>query len=274
MITRKRLGQLSEIIILLFAISVWLFSLYKVLSYVASLNFKIFGISFEQNFLWEYPFPKNPPLPPEPPPPPCPPPPCVSPTPTPTPPELSPTPAQPTPTPTIPFQPTPTPTTPPPVGGEGGVGGPAGPPVCGAQTPQAPNLKSVTSVGAGEVELIWDPVEPATHYSISYGPSSGNYLYGVDNVGKVTSFKVGGLGSGRYCFTVRAVNDCAPGELSNERCTGEVLGKVLGVSTLGVTGSFTETLLQILFIIGSICLGTGIKLFPASPQGGPAKRRV
>jgi hypothetical protein len=125
-------------------------------------------------------------------------------------------------------------------------------------------------LGAGEVELFWDPVEPSTHYSIFYGPSSRNYLYGVANTGKVSSFKIGSLGRGTYCFAVRAVNDCAPGELSNEKCTGEVLGvsKVLGVSTLGATGDFDEKILQILFIIGCLCFGVGLRLFL------PAKRLV
>lgn len=178
------------------------------------------------------------------------------------------TPALEVPTPT----PTPTPISPP-SGGNGGVGGPpageAGPPgpsVCGAQTPPAPNLKSLTSVGLREVELIWDPVEPTTHYNLSYGPTFGNYLYGVDNTGKVNSFRVGGLGAGTYCFAVRAVNDCAPSSLSNERCTGAVLGvsKVLGVSTLGATGSLIDELFQILFIMGSVCLSLGLRnLYPA-----------
>ena len=250
----KKLGYISEIIILLFVIFVWAFSLYKVVSYVVSLNFRIFGVSFDSQYFWEYPL--RPPLPPEPPcPPPCPPP-CVTPT--------------PTPTPTTPVEPTPTPTSPPglPPPSVGGPPGAGGPPHCGAQTPPTPYLRSLTVLGAGEVELIWDPVEPSTHYSISYGPSSGNYLYGVSDTGKVTSFTVGGLGGGTYCFAIRAVNDCAPGELSNERCTGEVLGQVLGVTTLGATGGFSEEIFQILFIIGCVCLGTGLKLFL------PAKRLV
>lgn len=106
-------------------------------------------------------------------------------------------------------------------------------------------------------------MEPTTHYNLSYGPTFGNYLYGVDNTGKVNSFRVGGLGAGNYCFAVRGVNDCAPGELSNEKCTGAVLGvaKVLGVSTLGATGDFPNQLIQILFIIGSVCISAGLRLF-------------
>jgi len=267
---KKIAYKFSETTLLLFAIAVWLFSIYKVISYVSSLNFWIFGKNFDIEYFWEYPL--EPPSPPEPPcPPPCPPcpPPCVTPTliPTPT------VPIEPTPTPTKEPLPTPTSALPPSGGEGGGVGGPPGPagsPHCGAQTPPTPYLRTLKVLGSGEVELLWDPVEPSTHYSISYGPSSGNYLYGVANTGKVSSFKVGSLGSGTYCFAVRAVNDCAPGELSNERCTGEVLGvtKVLGVSTLGATGDFSEKTPQILFIIGCLCLGIGLKLFL------PAKRLV
>jgi hypothetical protein len=160
---RKKLEFLSEIIILLFAIGVWIFSFYQVTSWVISLKVKVWGVTPNIEYFWNYPLPPKPPLPPQPP---CPPPPCVTPTPSPTPPPGEPTPT-PTPTPTIPSGVTPTPTPTPmpvPAGAEGGVGGPPGAPVCGAQTPPAPNLKSLTAVGAGEVELFWDPVEPATHY--------------------------------------------------------------------------------------------------------------
>lgn len=163
-----------------------------------------------------------------------------------------PTPTEVVPTPTESL-PSPGPTSPPADSGVGGPpagGGPAGPPVCGAQTPPAPYLRSVSKIKYGEVELTWDPVELATHYTISYGPSSGNYLYGVSNTGKVTSFKVGELGGGNYCFVVRAVNDCAPSEPSNELCTG---GAVLGVSVLGATGQMTNLFWQILFIMGMAC---------------------
>jgi len=116
-------------------------------------------------------------------------------------------------------------------------------------------------------------VEPVTHYSISYGLISRNYIYGVPNTGKVTFFTVGSLRSGvNYCFAVRAINDCAPSELSNEICTGAVLGvatggKVLGVSTLGETGAFDEQIGQILFIIGCLCLSLGLRLLTPLPAG-------
>jgi len=169
-------------------------------------------------------------------------------------------------TPTLPGQPSPT-FTPsvgggevggPPAGGEGG--GPPGPPHCGSQTPSVPHLKSVNTIKTGEVELFWDPVEPVTHYNISYGPSAGNYLYGVANTGKVTSFRVGALGEGNYCFVVRAVNDCAPSNPSNELCTGGVGGQVLGVKVLGMTGRVNCFVWQTLFIMGVICGCLGVRI--------------
>lgn len=177
----------------------------------------------------------------------------------------TPTPEMPKPTPTEVFPGVPVPTSPPPPSGgnEGGVGGPQGggeSPHCGEQTPAAPHLKNVTKINLSEVELDWDPVEPVTHYSISYGSSSGNYLYGVPNTGKVTSFKVGALGSGNYCFVVRGVNNCAPGVPSNEICTGGGVQKVLGASVLGATGDFENQLCLVLFIIGCVCTSVGLSL--------------
>lgn len=187
------------------------------------------------------------------------------PTPTPTLPPDHPTPT-PTLTPTPTVIPEPTPTHQPEIGGpvNGGQPGPAGPSVCTASVPSAPILTNVISSGVGQVNLLWTAVTPVTHYSISYGLSPQNYIYGVDNTGNVTSFTVGSLDPGvRYCFAVRAVNDCAPSGPSNEICTGKVLGtgQVLGVSTLGATGSFAKDFFQILFIMGSVCLGLGLKLF-------------
>ena len=179
----------------------------------------------------------------------------VQPTPTPTsiPGEPTPTlvPGEPTPTPipSVPAEFTPTPTQA--VSGGGGISGPsepgpAGPPHCGAQTPPAPDLKYLRALGGGKVELFWDTVELATSYNISYGLSSGNYLYGVPDTGKTTSFTVGSLGTGNYCFIVRALNDCAPSGPSNERCNA-LGGAVLGARTkvLGATGgSINEWLMQ------------------------------
>lgn len=282
---RKYLARFSEIFIFLFVLAVFAFSFYKILTISKILPLKIYGVSSQVveeslncgscgsledvcargetwcEFLREWCGRWCPP--------------CPTPTPTPTPsptptppPEVTPTstppPVEPTPTPSLPPPPTPTPTSPPPVGGPPG---PPGPPVCGAATPSAPTLISATRLSPEQADLSWTQVTPVTHYSILYGLTSGNYLYGVANTGNVTSFAVGGLDSAAdYCFAVRAVNDCAPSALSNEICTGVVVGRVLGVTTLADTGSFADELFQILFIIGSVCVGVGLKLFL------PAKR--
>ncbi len=134
-----------------------------------------------------------------------------------------------------PVSPTPTPTSPP-----SSPPGPAGPPVCSAQTPTTPTLSSVTRTSPTTAELVWTAASPVTHYSISYGTSPGNYQFGAPNVGNTTSYVVGGLDPNtNYYFVVTAVNDCAPSSASNELSTG---GAVLGAATGGVLGASTDTL--------------------------------
>ncbi len=289
---KKYLKRIFRIILLILIIAIWIYSLFKIVTFLElDKKIRIWGCSVGDCL------PPLPPNPPDPPNPPCPP--CGQPTPSQPPPchpTATPTPASPTPTATPPcrptatptpiqtltltptpateitptFTPTPTPTSPPSVGG-GGDGSPGEPPHCGAQVPGAPTLLEATQFDPHQVNLLWTPVDPSTHYSIVYGLLSGNYTYGVADVGKTTSFRVGGLASGaKYCFAVRAVNDCMPGALSNEICTGKALGggAVLGASTLGATGSFDDELLQILFIIGCVCLSLGLRL------SLPAKRQV
>lgn len=251
---KKIAGRGLEIFIIILVLAVWLYSGFKILNY-------LHPISSAGAFLEE------PPLPPDPPEPPCPPFCCLTPTPTPLiEPTPTPTPGEPTGTPT-PEVPTPTPTPtgvvlhPPGVGGPPAGGG-GEPWTCNATIPPAPTLLTVNSAGLGQANLAWSAVDPVTHYAIVYGLFSGNYIYGVADTGKTTSFTVGGLDSAaKYCFAVRAVNGCAPGGLSNEICQGAVGGgRVLGASTLGATGSATEQLFQIFYIIGCVCLAFGIKL--------------
>lgn len=168
----------------------------------------------------------------------------------------------PTPTPELPPDSTPTPTpilepAEPPVGGNGG---PAGPSHCGAEMPQAPVLLSVVR---GSARLTWTAVDKATHYSIVYGHEPGNYLYGVIDAGRVTEYLVGGLEAGRnYCFAVRAVNGCMPGELSNELCLDNGQGgQVLGATTLAATGHFNWHSIGLLgYTLGCLWVGLAIKL--------------
>lgn len=252
---KKYLSRFSEIVIFLLVLAVFIFSLYKVVNYVYSVKF---AGAKEFSFDWFCPPPCPPPSPPCPPYPPF----CPTPTPTPTP---SPSPS-PEPSPSFPpsASPSPSPSEPP----IGGPGPEPGPPVCGASTPNAPTLLSATKSGEC-ADLVWTAVDLATHYSIVYGESSGDYKYGVSDTGNTTSFSVCGLDpASDYCFAVRGVHDCAPSDLSNEICTGEVLGQVLGVTTLADTGSFVDDLFQILFIIGSVCLSLGLRIYL------PAKKAV
>ena len=172
--------------------------------------------------------------------------PTVTPTPT---PEPSPTPTpepSATPTPTISL-PTPTPTKIPEA------------PRCEAPTPNAPYLVSATSLGENRVEVKWQKVDNASHYSIYYGYDPGEYIFSVVNTGNVESFVIEGISNG--CFAVRAVNDCAPSELSNEVCTGAVGGQVLGVSTLADTGSFDQIVSTVMGASGFALVAWGTKKY-------------
>lgn len=155
--------------------------------------------------------------------------------------------------------PTPTPTST--NGGGGGVGGgPGEAPVCTNTTPVAPTLLSASVVGVNSIKIQWGKVIGADHYSIFYGPSSGNYPYSVADTGDTDNFVINGLG--RACFAVMAVNGCAPGPLSNEVCTGG--GQVLGASTLGATGAAEENLFYSFFILGSLLGIVGVRKFASS----------
>ncbi len=90
---------------------------------------------------------------------------------------------------------------------------------CNNEAPKAPRIISAVTTGKNEITLNWEKpvVGNVTHYSVAYGLSKNKPLYGVANVGNVTSFKISGLAGGvTYYFSVKAVNDCTPGESSNE----------------------------------------------------------
>ena len=144
----------------------------------------------------------------------------VTPTPTPT---ETPTP---TPTATPTETPTPTPTaTPTPTSAPTSAASNTSPPsnpsvVCSASKPgSAPTLLSAFS-GSNSVTLTWSKASnPVTRYLIAYGTTAGDIQYGNPNVGgpDTTSYIVKSL-SGRttYYFRVKAINDCMPGDFSNE----------------------------------------------------------
>lgn len=152
-----------------------------------------------------------------------------NPSPTPTP-EVTPSP---TPDPEVTPTPTPGPQTSPAPQPCNGCGGWPSAPTCGATVPPAPVLLSTVRRGSTAL-LTWTAVVPVTHYTISYGLTPDNFIYGVPNTGNVTSFTVGALDPNtKYYFSVRAVNDCAPSDPSG----GIGGGQVLGASTLAATGN-------------------------------------
>jgi hypothetical protein len=81
-------------------------------------------------------------------------------------------------------------------------------------------ITAAESSGDHSITLTWtDAANPVTYYLLSYGLSSGNYIYGVPNIGGqgTTAFTVAGLTTGKtYYFVIRAGNGCTPGTFSNE----------------------------------------------------------
>ena len=106
---------------------------------------------------------------------------------------------------------------------QGGTGGAStssgGAPVCTDVNPgSAPALLSVKITGRNKVTLVWNKAkDPVTYYLIKYGLGHDSYQFGVPNVGNVGEYEIGDLAPGvTYYFRVRAGNNCAPGEYSNE----------------------------------------------------------
>lgn len=86
-----------------------------------------------------------------------------------------------------------------------------------------PQFVSAIAKGSNQIQLTWTvAADPVSHYLVSYGLSSGQYIYGNPNVGGqgTTSYTVGALSPGKkYYFVVKAVNGCTPGNFSNEVST-------------------------------------------------------
>ncbi len=106
-------------------------------------------------------------------------------------------------------------------------------PVCKDQKPQsAPKLLSAVTTGKNQVTLTWSSASgPVTYYLISYGGKPGSSDYGNPNIGgkDTTSYVVKNLSESQtYYFKVRAGNNCAPGEFSNEIAVKAIGDKLLG----------------------------------------------
>lgn len=81
--------------------------------------------------------------------------------------------------------------------------------------PNHPLLPKAT--GAGEVRLNWLKAERANKYTVGFGLSAGNYIYGATNIADTNNYTVSHLNPGtRYYFAVKGVNDCMPGDWSRE----------------------------------------------------------
>lgn len=89
-----------------------------------------------------------------------------------------------------------------------------------SSAPGAPVLTSVTSNSNYTATLTWaDSPNPVSNYVVSYGVTSGQYVYGNTNIGAqgTTSYIVGSLsGNKKYYFVVAATNNCGAGRFSNE----------------------------------------------------------
>jgi len=93
-------------------------------------------------------------------------------------------------------------------------------PVCSAAKPgSAPTITSAVG-GDNSVTLTWSKAaNPVTNYLVAYGTKPGSIEYGNPNVGNsdTTSYTIKGLSGGtRYYFKIKAINDCTPGDWSNE----------------------------------------------------------
>lgn len=98
---------------------------------------------------------------------------------------------------------------------------PTPPGYCSDSSPgSSPQLTSAVAQSSSKITLTWtDASDPVSYYLISYGTTSGQYIYGNPNVGNqgTTSYTVGSLSPNRtYYFVVEAVHGCAPGSKSNE----------------------------------------------------------
>lgn len=107
-----------------------------------------------------------------------------------------------------------------------------------------PQLISAIAKGSNQIILNWaGAANPVSHYLVSYGQASGQYIYGNPNVGGqgTTSYTVGSLSPGRkYYFVVQAINGCTPGNFSNE-VSAIAGGVVVNIPTTEQTPTIADT---------------------------------
>lgn len=132
------------------------------------------------------------------------------------------------------------------------AGSTTNPPDCGKPAPARPLLYEPghsllpKAVNGNEVRLNWLKVDNADRYTVAYGVSSGNYIWGWPDAGNVDHFTVGNLNSGvRYYFAVRGVNDCMPGPWSQEWSYVAGGGNATGGSYVLGSSTYNNQLAQV-----------------------------
>lgn len=128
---------------------------------------------------------------------------------------------------------------------------------CTKPAPIAPTGLYAVINSTGSVTLHWtQSTSEHTHYLVAYGINPGEYLYGNPNVGNDDHYTVRSLTPGaQYCFYIRTINDCMPGDRSQETCVNsgstiipnitpptDFQPEVLGVDTEGSDESNGEVL--------------------------------
>ena len=123
---------------------------------------------------------------------------------------------------------------------------------CTNSYPLAPTNLTANSNPDGSVSLNWvNTLSEHTGYLIAFGTSPNNYQYGAPDVGNITNYTVQSLTPGaQYCFYVRSLNGCMPGDRSSEVCvnTGstiiptEVIPEGFSLEVLGVDTQNNESI--------------------------------
>lgn len=127
---------------------------------------------------------------------------------------------------------------------------PAQPTACAAATPTTVSNLRVAQQTTNSVTLAWDRAAGATHYAIEFFDANGT-RYGAANIGDTNQYTINNLSGGQtYTFEVFAVNECKPGERSNQvtvTVTGAVVeGRPVGQDNqvLGATDEPAEEATQ------------------------------
>lgn len=138
---------------------------------------------------------------------------------------------------------TPTPTT----ATSSSSGGSVSAPVCSDQAPgsKAPWLYGAITQDSGSILLYFTPADtPVSKYILEFGTKSGDYPYGVQDMGVNSrgqmTFLVQSLSpSTTYYFKIRASNGCATGTWSNE-ISSKTKG-IISYNQLDITESEMQT---------------------------------